>query len=54
MSHYYDWINATPEDTKTTKYKRLLASLVNDYDGNDTAFVKIISWVARLNCYSEI
>jgi hypothetical protein len=32
MSHYYDWIKATPDDTKTTTYKRLLASLVNDYE----------------------
>ena len=32
MSHYFDWIKATPDDTKTTTYKRLLASLVNDYE----------------------
>ena len=30
--HYLDWIKMTPNDTKTTKYKRLLAALYNDYD----------------------
>lgn len=33
VSHYYDWIKATPDDTKTTTYKRLLSSVANDYDG---------------------
>lgn len=31
-SHYWDWIQMTKKDTKTTPYKRLLAAIVNDYD----------------------
>jgi len=30
--YYYDKIVATPEDTKTTLYKRLLDCVKNDYD----------------------
>lgn len=30
--YYYDKIEATPEDTKTTSYKRLLDCVRNDYD----------------------
>lgn len=30
--YYYDKIAATPEDTKTTLYKRLLNCITNDYD----------------------
>ena len=31
--YYYDAIEATPENTKTTMYKRLLDCIKNDYDG---------------------
>ncbi len=31
--HYYDKIDATPEETKSTSYQRLLNCLENDYDG---------------------
>lgn len=32
VSYYYDKIAATPEETKTTMYKRLLDCVKNDYD----------------------
>lgn len=32
VTHYYDKIIATPEDTKTTPYKRLLDCVIHDYD----------------------
>ena len=31
--HYYDYVKATPEDTKTTVFKRLLDAVRKDYDG---------------------
>ena len=31
--HYYDKIDATPEETKSTPYQRLLNCLEKDYDG---------------------
>ena len=33
ISHYKDLVDATPEDTKTTTYKRLLDMLRKDYEG---------------------
>ena len=33
VAHYYDYIAATPQDTKTTFFKRLLDMVRNDYDG---------------------
>lgn len=33
IAHYKDWIDATPSDTRTTVYKRLLDCVRNDYDG---------------------
>ena len=33
ISHYKDLVDATPEDTKTTPYKRLLDMLRKDYEG---------------------
>ena len=32
VMHYYQYIKETPEDTKTTLYKRLLTSVIHDYD----------------------
>lgn len=32
IAHYKDIVDATPEDTKTTPYKRLLNMLKNDYE----------------------
>ncbi len=32
VTHYYEKIEATPEDTKTTDYKRLLDMVTKDYD----------------------
>ena len=31
--HYYDYVKATPEDTRTTVFKRLLDAVRKDYDG---------------------
>ena len=33
ISYYYDKIRATEDDTRTTPYRRLLDSVIKDYDG---------------------
>lgn len=38
--YYYDKITATPEDTRTTPYKRLLDSVKNDYDNMAGVYIK--------------
>ena len=32
ISHYYDKIKATGDDTRTTTYKRLLDAIIKDYE----------------------
>lgn len=39
--YYYDKIVATPEDTKTTVYKRLVDSVINDYDNQVDEIIEI-------------
>ena len=38
--YYYDKITATPEDTRTTPYKRLLDCVKNDYDNMAGVYIK--------------
>lgn len=41
VTHYYDKIAATPEETRTTPYRRLLNCLENDYDEKADEFVEL-------------
>lgn len=40
ICYYYDKIEATPEETKTTLYKRLLDSVKNDYDREEYKLIE--------------
>ena len=40
ITYYLDYINATPDDTKTTVYKRLLDTVRKDYDEKADDFAK--------------
>ena len=40
ITYYLDKINATPEETKTTTYKRLLNYVLNDFDGVAERFAR--------------
>ena len=41
ITYYYDMIAATPEETKSTIYERLLHCLKNDYDDKASEFIKM-------------
>ena len=41
ITYYYDMIAATPEETKSTTYERLLDCLKNDYDDKASEFIKM-------------
>jgi plasmid replication initiation protein len=41
VTHYYDKIAATPEETRSTPYRRLLNCLENDYDEKADEFVEL-------------
>ena len=40
VTNYYDKIVATPEDTRTTIYQRLLDSIKNDYDDEVSGLIE--------------